>query len=97
MAHRGPGTRVVDAGGSVTPDFIKSHMHLFSGASELDQLHPFGVRGADALGAVVRSFAAERPQQPLLVAQGADCTLLPAPVTRHDPDRILPSRSATAG
>ena len=35
----GPGTRVVDAaGGTVLPGFIESHMHLFGGSAELDQL-----------------------------------------------------------
>ncbi|MDP3895879.1 MAG: amidohydrolase [Mesorhizobium sp.] len=92
----GPGTRTVDAkGGSVLPGFIESHLHMLLGAAELSQLQLFGVHGFDALSAAVRAYAAANPDRKLLVAQGADYTILSAtePVTRHHLDRILPDRA----
>lgn len=95
MELRGPGTRVIDAGGNtLLPGFSESHMHLFTGAAELDHLQLFGVTGFDALARAVRAYAAERPSAPFLMAQGADYTVLSAAerVSRHHLDRILPDR-----
>ena len=91
----GPSTRVIDAGGnSVLPGFIEAHMHLFSGAAELDSLHLAGVHGFEALRDAVRAYAARRPDDPVLMAAGADYTILSAeePVTRHHLDRIIADR-----
>jgi hypothetical protein len=91
--HRGPGTRVIDAGGgSVLPGFIEAHMHLFGGAAELDNLHLAGVHGVDALRAAIQDFAAKRPDARLLIGAGVDYAILPEPVTRHHLDRIIPDR-----
>ena len=92
---RGPHTRVIDAeDASVVPGFVEGHMHLFSGAAELAHLQLSGVHGFDALAKAVRAYAAERPDQFMLVGQGADYTILSPsePVTRHHLDRILPDR-----
>ena len=94
-AFKGPGTRVIDAGGhSVLPGFIEAHMHLFGGAAELDHLQLMGVHGMAALTKAVRDYAASRPNQTILQAQGADYTILSAEerVTRHHLDQILPDR-----
>lgn len=94
-ALKGPATRVIDAGGaSVVPGFVEAHMHLFAGAAELDHLQLMGVHGFDALADAVRGYAAGRPNQAILQAQGADYTILSAAerVTRHHLDRILPDR-----
>ncbi|TIT52250.1 MAG: amidohydrolase, partial [Mesorhizobium sp.] len=95
LEHKGPGTRVIDAGGgSVVPGFIEAHMHLFAGAAELDHLQLMGVHGFEALSGAVRHYAAIRPDLPILQAQGADYTILSATerVSRHHLDRILPDR-----
>lgn len=92
---RGSATQVIDAGGnSVLPGFVEAHMHLFGGAAELDSLHLSGIHGFDALREAVRTYAAATPDTPLLVAAGADYTILSAeePVTRHHLDRIIPDR-----
>ena len=92
---KGPATRGIDAGGaSVVPGFVEAHMHLFAGAAELDHLQLMGVHGFDALADAVRGYAAGRPNQAILQAQGADYTILSAAerVTRHHLDRILPDR-----
>lgn len=94
-ALKGSGTRVVDAGGStLLPGFIEAHMHLFPGAAELDTLQLFGVHGFESLRNAVRGYAATKPSAPLLVANGADYTILSGSerVTRQHLDRILPDR-----
>jgi predicted amidohydrolase YtcJ len=93
-AYRTASTRIIDAqGGSVLPGFIESHIHIFTGASELEHLHLFGVRGIAALTEAVRSYAGAREGEPLLTAQGADYTILGgAALDRHVLDRIVPGQ-----
>ncbi len=94
-AFRHSGTRVIDAlGASVLPGFIESHMHIFSGAAELDMLHLTGVAGFARLAELARAYAQSRPEVKLLVAQGADYTILSKDerVTRHHLDRIIADR-----
>lgn len=87
--------RLIDAGGAtLLPGFVEAHMHLFSGAFGRRQLQLFGVSGFDALAGAVQRYAAENPDEGLLIAKGADYTILGAdqPVTRQVLDRILPDR-----
>ncbi|WP_119392882.1 amidohydrolase [Taklimakanibacter lacteus] len=89
------GTRMIDAqGGTVLPGFIEAHMHIFSGAAELDQLHLTGVKGFTELADKVGAYARGKPQAKLLVAQGADYTILGTEerVTRHHLDRMVPDQ-----
>src|SRR5262245_25860120 len=91
-AMAGPQTRIVDAAqATVLPGFIESHMHLFAGAAELDHLQLAGVSGREALADAIRGHAAKHPSEPVLLAQGADYTILggTARVTRHDLDRAI--------
>jgi predicted amidohydrolase YtcJ len=88
-------TRVIDARGkSVLPGFIESHMHLFMGAVELDSLMVTGLEGEEALSKVVRFHARTRPQDRIIVANGANYTMIRpnGVITRHDLDRMLPDR-----
>ncbi|MGE3875834.1 MAG: amidohydrolase [Parvibaculaceae bacterium] len=88
-------TRMIDARGkSVLPGFIESHMHLFMGAVELDSLMVTGIEGAGTLAKVVRDYARQRPQDKVIVANGANyMAIRPSGViTRHDLDQILPGR-----
>ena len=89
-----PDTRIIDAqGAAVLPGFIEGHMHLFSGAAELSHLQLFGVRGLEALSTAVHRYAAQNPDRPLLLGQGADYAVLGnRPATRHDLDRIVSDR-----
>ena len=94
-AFKGQGTRVIDAAGaSVVPGFVEAHMHLFTGAAELEHLQLSGVHGLDVLGKAIRDYAAARPDARILQAQGADYTIISAAerVTRHHLDAILPDR-----
>ncbi|MFN5998148.1 MAG: amidohydrolase [Paracoccaceae bacterium] len=91
-ALAGQGTRVVDAGGrTLLPGFFESHMHLFGGA-ELLHLQLTGVRGFEPVASSFRAYAAERPEAPILMAEGADYLLLGHDITRHDLDRMIADR-----
>lgn len=92
---KGARTRVIDAGGAtVLPGFNEGHLHLFAGAAELDHLQLAGVHGRAALASAIQAYAAARPADPLITAQGADYTILSVdePVSRQDLDAILPDR-----
>lgn len=91
----GPKTRVIDArGGTVMPGFIESHMHLFAGAGELDNLDLQGVHGFEALAQAVSAYAAARPGDYLLIGNQADYTIISETesLTRHHLDQILADR-----
>ena len=90
MALAGPDTQVVRAGGrTLLPGFVESHMHLVLGGNELAQLQLGGVAGFEGLKAAVQDYAAENPELPLVMAQGAAYEILDHVVTRHDLDRIM--------
>ncbi|PDV85635.1 hydrolase [Rhizobium sp. H4] len=94
-AYRNSATHMIDAGGAtVTPGMNESHIHLFGGSSELDQLSLFNVKGYEAMKAAVLAYAASRPTDPLLLANGCDYTILGADrgVDRQVLDSILPDR-----
>ena len=72
-AQKTADTRVIDAGGkTVLPGFSENHLHLFSGAAELDHMQLTGVQGFDDL--------CQRPQQ------GRKAPLRPG-LRLHDPRR----------
>jgi predicted amidohydrolase YtcJ len=92
-ALAGRATRVIDARGrTLLPGFVESHMHLFFGGAELTHLQLSGVYGTGALAERFQAFAASRPDQPLLMAQGADYAMLDHPLTRHDLDAVIADR-----
>lgn len=88
-------TRVISAKGkSVLPGIIESHMHLFMGAVELDSLMVTGLEGIDILTRAVRIYAKKRPQDKIIVANGASYMAIrpTGVITRHDLDQVLPDR-----
>ncbi|MDP3195269.1 amidohydrolase [Tabrizicola sp.] len=94
-ALAGQETRIIDAeGATLLPGFVESHLHLFSGAYGRTLLQLADVRGFDAMHAAVRAFAAAKPQERLLFAQGADYEILGQgiPLDRHVLDRMCPDR-----
>ncbi|TNC48462.1 amidohydrolase [Rubellimicrobium rubrum] len=92
-ALHGPLTEVIDArGATLLPGFFENHCHVFQGGAELGHLQLTGVMGTDAVTAAVRAFAAARPREGMLVAQGTDYAVFGRPTTRADLDRILPDR-----
>lgn len=92
-AMAGPQTRMIDAGvRTLLPGFVESHMHLVMGGAELAHLQLGGGHGMAHLAQAFRDFAAAHPDQPLLMAQGADYAMLDHPVTRHDLDAVIADR-----
>ena len=93
LTLRGPGTRVVEAGGrTLLPGFVESHLHLGLGGSELGQLQLGGVYGFDAVAAAFRAYAAAHPGQPVVMAQGAGYGCLGPGVPRLQLDQVLADR-----
>ena len=95
MSHAGADTRVIDAkGNTLLPGFVESHLHLFSGAYGQTLLQLAPVRGFDQLKAAVETFAAAKPDEGLLFAQGADYEILGKGqrLNRHILDAICPDR-----
>ncbi len=89
----GTATRVIDCGGrTLLPGCVESHLHLVLGGAELGHLQLHGAHGMAAMTRAFRAFAAEHPERPLLMAQGADYAMLDHPVTRHDLDAIIADR-----
>ncbi len=88
-------TKMIDAkGGTVMPGFIESHMHLFSGAKELDNLNLTGVMGFEYLANALRAFATAHPAASLLIGNQADYTIMGEGVglTRQHLDQIIADR-----
>lgn len=94
-AYRDPDTKLIDAQGkTVTPGINESHIHIFGGSAELDQLSLYNVKGYEALKAAVQAYAASKPNDPLLIANTADYTILgdDRGLDRHILDSILADR-----
>lgn len=94
-AFAGPKARIIDAkGATLLPGFVESHLHLFSGAYGQTLLQLAGIHGFDALQTAVRAFAAAKPDEGLLFAQGADYEILGkgTRLDRHALDRMCPDR-----
>jgi len=85
-------TRIDADRGTVLPGFIESHMHLFPGGAELAHLQLLDVDGPEALAAAVQRYSVERPEAPILLAQGAGYEILPDGVRRGDLDAIIADR-----
>ncbi len=88
-------TKIIDAkGGTVMPGFIESHMHIFAGASELENLDLTGVAGFADLKKAVQDYAAARPGTDLLIGNQANYTIISATeaLTRAHLDQILSDR-----
>ena len=89
------GTKVIDAGGAtVMPGLIESHVHIFMGAAELENLDLAPVLGIDNLTKAVRNFAAEHPEDKLVYANSVAYNVIGDGiyVTRQDLDKVLPDR-----
>jgi predicted amidohydrolase YtcJ len=97
-ALAGAATETVDCkGGTLLPGFVESHLHLVLGGAELAHLQLGHVEGVEALAKAFREFAAQRPDQPLLMAQGGHYAMLDHPMSRHDLDKIIAERPIAIG
>jgi predicted amidohydrolase YtcJ len=88
-------TNMIDAkGGTVMPGFIEGHMHLFSGAKELENLNLTGVMGFEDLSKALKTFSAAHADASLLIGNQADYIILGEGVglSRQHLDQILPDQ-----
>jgi predicted amidohydrolase YtcJ len=70
-ALKGPNTREFDVGGGlVLPGFNDGHSHFLDGSLGLDQVNLTGVTTLPAIQEAVRTYAAERPDEPWIVGFG---------------------------
>ncbi len=95
LAHAGPSTRVVDAGGrELLPGFVESHLHLFMGGATLSMLNLGTTFGFDATRDALRDFAAANPDAELLMAYAVNYVIFGEDrrPDRHLLDAIIPDR-----
>jgi predicted amidohydrolase YtcJ len=94
QALAAPEAQIIDAdGATLVPGFMESHMHLFSGAAELDHLQLSDINGFEALKAAVLAYAADRPDEPVLYGQSASYSILgDSRLTRQHLDAIVADR-----
>jgi hypothetical protein len=94
-ALRGPGTRVIDAGGrTVMPGFIDTHFHLLWGSLELADAQLGGITTMDELAYLLRKYASENPEKEWLAGQGMPYLILPdgASLDRFRLDAVITER-----
>ncbi len=91
----GAKTRRIDAEGrTVMPGINESHIHIFGGSAELDHLSLFKMQGLATITSAIRAYAAGRKNDPLLIANAADYTVLGEgrSLDRQILDGILPDQ-----
>jgi predicted amidohydrolase YtcJ len=95
-AHRGPATRVVDAGGRlVTPGFNDSHIHLMSGALSLERVDLIEDQSVAAVQDRIRAFAKANPASPWVLGRGWLYGSFPGGLpTKEQLDAVVPDRPA---
>jgi predicted amidohydrolase YtcJ len=70
-AYRGPGTRVIDAGGRlVLPGIVDTHVHFMGGAIGLQQIHLDDATTVAEIQKLVKAYAAAHPDAPWILGRG---------------------------
>ena len=93
---KGPKTKVLALGGRlVTPGFEDAHMHLMSGARNLERVDLTEETTLAALQEKIRSFAEANPKSPWVVGRGWVYGSFPGGLpTREQLDAAVPDRPA---
>ena len=95
LALKTPDTRLIDAqNGTLMPGFIDSHVHVFIGSAELDNVFLDDVRTIDDLRIKLLQHVEAHPQEEWVCGSHMKYSILPAdaPLTRHELDAILPDQ-----
>jgi len=90
-----PDTRVVDGQGStLMPGFIDSHVHLYIGSAELDNVFLDEVGTLEDLRTTLINHVVSHPHQEWVCGSHLKYAILPSgePLTRHHLDSILPDQ-----
>jgi predicted amidohydrolase YtcJ len=93
LAIKRPNTHVVDAQGcTLLPGFIDSHVHLFIGSAELDNVFLDDVRTLEDLRVKLKKHVEAHPEIEWVCGSHMKYSILPSgePLTRHHLDDILP-------
>ena len=93
LAFKHPKTRTVDARGfTLMPGFIDSHVHLFIGSAELDNVFLDDVRTLADLHDKLKLHMNDHPEADWICGSHMTYSLLPSnePLTRHHLDAISP-------
>ena len=93
---QGPKTRVVALGGRlVVPGFEDAHLHLMSGARNLERVDLSAETTLAGLSEKIRRFAAANPKSPWVVGRGWVYGTFPGGLpTREQLDAVVPDRPA---
>jgi hypothetical protein len=96
---QGPSTTVVDArGGLITAGFDDAHIHLLSGAEELEHVDLFQLESVEAIDAAIRAYARADPDGAWVRGRGWMYMAFPGGLpTRELLDRAVPDRPAVMG
>jgi predicted amidohydrolase YtcJ len=94
-AHRGPATRVIDAGGRlVLPGFTDCHNHFLDGSLSLQRVHLDDAQDLQEIQRRVKGFADAHPDQPWVLGRGWQYTAV-GPTNLPDRkflDEVVPDR-----
>jgi len=94
-AHRGPATKVIDAGGRlVLPGFTDCHNHFLDGSLSLQRIHLDDAKDLQEIQRRVKAFADAHPDQPWVLGRGWQYTAV-GPTNlpdRKSLDEIVPDR-----
>ena len=93
---KGPETKVIPLGGRlVTPGFEDAHLHLMSGARNLERLDLTGETTLAGLSERIRRFAEANPKSPWVVGRGWVYGSFPGGLpTKEQLDALVPDRPA---
>ena len=70
-AHRGPSTKVIDAGGRlVLPGFADAHIHFLEGSVTLQRVHLEDAKTVAEIQALVKDFADKHPGNAWILGRG---------------------------
>lgn len=94
-----PAAEIVDArGGLVMPGFDDAHLHLLSGARQLDDAQLYPLQTVEAVLDRIREHAAKNPDKPWVLGRGWLYAPFPGGLpTREQLDAVAPDRPAYMG
>ena len=94
---RGPGTKVVDAGGRlVLPGFVDCHIHFLDGSLSLGRVNLEGAKDASDIQQRLRDYAAKHPGKDWVLGRGWTYAMFGAEALPHKKylDEVFPDRPA---
>ena len=92
---RGPGTKVIDAGGRVVlPGFVDCHIHFLDGALSLGRVNLEGAKDAAEIQQRLRVYAAKHPGKDWVLGRGWNYAMFGPEALPHKKylDEIFPDR-----